>query len=34
MCSEYLTKVAFEGLGDFKIGGRVICSVIYADDLL
>jgi hypothetical protein len=31
--SEYLTKEAFEGLGDFKIGGQIIHTVKYADDL-
>jgi hypothetical protein len=32
--SEYLTKEALEGIGDFKIGGQVICTVKYADDLV
>jgi hypothetical protein len=32
--SEYLTKKALEGFGDFKIGGQVICTVKYADDLV
>ena len=32
--SEYLTKEAFEGLGDFKIGGKIIHTVKYADDLV
>jgi hypothetical protein len=32
--SEYLTKEALEGFGDFKIGGQVICTVKYADDLM
>jgi hypothetical protein len=32
--SEYLTKEALEGLGDFKIGGQVIRTVKYADDLV
>ena len=32
--SEYLTKEALEGLGDFKIGGQVIHTVKYADDLV
>jgi len=32
--SEYLTKEALEGLGDFKIGGQIIYSVKYADDLV
>jgi len=29
--SEYLTKEALEGLGDFKIDGQVIHIVKYAD---
>jgi hypothetical protein len=32
--SEYLTKEALEGFGDFKIGGQVICTVKYVDDLV
>ena len=32
--SEYLTKEGLEGYGDFKIGGHVIRSVKYTDDLL
>jgi hypothetical protein len=32
--SEYLTKEALEGTGDFKIGGQVIRTVKYADDLV
>jgi hypothetical protein len=32
--SEYLTKEAIEGFGDFKIGGQVIRTVKYADDLV
>jgi hypothetical protein len=32
--SEYLTKEALEGFGDFKIGGQVICTVKYADELM
>jgi hypothetical protein len=32
--SEYHTKEALEGFGDFKIGGQVIRTVKYADDLL
>jgi hypothetical protein len=32
--SEYLTKEALEGLGDFKIGGQIIHTVKYADDLV
>jgi hypothetical protein len=29
--SEYHTKEALEGLGDFKIGGQEICTVKYGD---
>ena len=32
--SQYLTKEALKGLGDFKIGGKIIHSVKYADDLV
>jgi hypothetical protein len=32
--SEYLTKEALEGFGDFTIGGEVIRTVKYADDLV
>ena len=32
--SEYLTKDALEGLGDFKIGGQIIHTMKYADDLV
>jgi hypothetical protein len=32
--SEYLTKEALEGFGDYKIGGQVIRTVKYADDLV
>jgi len=32
--SEYLTKEALEGLGDFKIGGQIIHTVKYTDDLV
>jgi hypothetical protein len=32
--SEYLTKEALEGFGHFKIGGQVIRTVKYADDLV
>jgi hypothetical protein len=32
--SEYLTKEALEGFGDFKTGGHVIRTVKYADDLV
>jgi len=31
--SECLTKEALEGFGDFKIGGQIIHTVKYADDL-
>jgi hypothetical protein len=31
--SECLTKEALEGFGDFKIGGKIIHTVKYADDL-
>ena len=32
--SEYLTKEALEGLGDFKIRGQIIHTVKYADDFV
>jgi len=32
--SECLTKAALEGFGDFKIGGQIIHTVKYADDLV
>ena len=32
--SEQLTKKVLEEFGDFKIGGHVICTVKYADDLV
>jgi hypothetical protein len=32
--NEYLTKEALEGFGDLKIGGQVIITVKYADDLV
>jgi len=32
--SECLTKEAVEGFGHFKIGGQIIHTVKYADDLL
>ena len=32
--SEYLTKQALERVGDFKIGGQIIHTVKYADDLV
>jgi hypothetical protein len=31
--SEYLTKEAFEGFGDLKIG-QAVCTVKYRDDLM
>jgi hypothetical protein len=32
--SEYLTKEALEGFGDFKIEGQVIYTLQYADDIV
>ena len=32
--SKCLTKEALEGFGDFKIGGKIIHTVKYADDLV
>ena len=32
--SECLTKEALEGFGDFKIGGQIINTLKYADDLV
>jgi hypothetical protein len=32
--SEYLTKEALDGLGDFKIGGKIIQTVKYADNFV
>jgi hypothetical protein len=32
--SEYLTKEALKGFGHFKIGGQVISTVKYPDDLV
>jgi len=32
--SEYLTKEALEGFGVFKIGGQIINTLKYADDLV
>ena len=32
--SECLTKEALKGFGDFKIGGQIIHTVKYADDLV
>jgi hypothetical protein len=31
---KHLTKETVKGFGDFKTGGKVICTVRYADDLL
>jgi hypothetical protein len=31
---EYLTKETVEGMGDLKIGGQIIHTVKYADDLV
>ena len=31
---EYLTKGALDGLGNFNIGGQIIQTVKYADDLV
>jgi len=33
-CNECLTKEVLEGFGDFKIGGKIIHTVKYADDLV
>jgi hypothetical protein len=32
--SEFLTKEALEGFGDFKIGRQIIHTVKYADELV
>jgi hypothetical protein len=32
--SECFTKEALEGFGDFKIGGQILHTVKYADDLV
>jgi hypothetical protein len=32
--SEYVTQESLEGLGDFKVGGQIISTVRYADDLV
>ena len=32
--SQYVTKKALEGYGDFKVGGQVIHTVKYADRLV
>ena len=34
LIQRILTKEALEGLGDFKIGGQIIHTVKYADDLM
>ena len=34
LCIKHLTKEALEGFGDFKIGGKIIHTVKYADDLV
>ena len=34
LCSENLTNEALEGFGDFKIRGKVICTVKCADDFV
>ena len=34
LCSECLTKKALDGLGDFNIGGQIIQTVKYVDDLV
>jgi hypothetical protein len=34
LCSEYVTQEVLEGLGDFKVGGQIISTVRYADDLV
>jgi hypothetical protein len=32
--SEYVTQEALDGLGNFKVGGQIIHTVRYADDLV
>jgi predicted nucleotidyltransferase len=32
--NEYVTQEALEDLGDFKVGGQIISTVRYADDLV
>ena len=32
--SECLTKEALEGFGDFEVGGQIINTLKYADDLV
>ena len=34
MYRECITKEALEGFGDFKIGGKIIHTVKYADNLV
>ena len=34
LCSECLNKEALEWFGDFKIGGQIIHTAKYADDLV
>jgi len=34
LCSECLTKESLDGLGDFNVGGQIIQTVKYADDLV
>ena len=34
LCKQCLTKKALEGFGDFRIGGKFIHTVKYADDLV
>jgi hypothetical protein len=34
MYSKCLTKEVLDGLGDFKLGGQIIQTVVYADDLV
>ena len=34
MYSECLSKEALDGLGDFNVGGQIIQTVKYADDLV
>jgi len=32
--SKYLAKASVEGFGNFQIGGHIICTMKYADDLV
>jgi hypothetical protein len=32
--SEYVTQEALEGVGDYKVGGHIISTMRYADDLV